>query len=162
MKRLTVKIILIAAIGLVSFKVMAQKSKNNVPQVVLTNFSANYPQVKLEHWKINKDTCIASFNWTHRKYQVFYSKAGGWLRSERIIRHKTSLPTEAQLFIKTGKYASWYIDELKSVKTPSESLFLVSIDNNNGNAVSYDDNGSVENKVLYFDASGKLVNVIEL
>jgi hypothetical protein len=162
MKRFIMKISLIAAIGLISFSAQAQNRTHNVPQAVVTAFSATYPKAKLRHWRINKDTCIASFKWADRKYEAYYSKNGDWIRSEREIRHKTSLPEGAQLFLKSGRYASWHIDDLQNVSTPSHSLFLVSVDNNSGNPVSYSDNGSVENKMLYFDDRGKLIKVIDL
>lgn len=162
MKRFILRIIFIAAIGLVSCSVQAQKRADNVPQPVVTAFSATYPGAKLKNWKINKDTFIASFKLADKKYQAYYSKNGDWIQSEQKIRNKTSLPQGAQLFLKTGKYASWHIDNLQNVSSPSNSLFLVSIDNNSGNPVSYSDNGSVENKILYFDDSGKLIKVIDL
>jgi hypothetical protein len=161
MKRFMIGITFIAAIVLISYSAQAQKTRDNVPQAVLTAFSATYPQASLKNWKINKDTCIASFKFADRKYEAFYLKNGKWIQSERTVRHKTTLPEDAQLFLKTGKYASWHIDDLQNLKTPSKSLFLVSIDNNSGNPVSYD-GGSVESKMLYFNDRGKLVRVTAL
>ena len=161
MKRLITRISFIAAIGLIWYSAQAQKGKDNVPPAVLAVFSATYPQADLKNWKINKDTCIATFKLANRKYEAFYLKNGDWIQSERNIRHKTTLPELAQLFLKTGKYASWHIDALQTIKMPSKSFFLVSIDNNSGNPVSYD-GGSVESKMLYFNDNGKLVRVTEL
>ena len=161
MKRLIIRISFIAAIGLIWYSAQAQKGKDNVPQAVLTDFSANYPQAKVKNWKINRDTCMVSFKMANRRYVVSYTKNDDWIRSERTIRHKSSLPEDAQLFLKTGKYASWHIDDLQNLTTPAKSLFLVSIDNNSGNPVSYD-GGSVESKMLYFNDRGKLVRVTAL
>ena len=155
------RISFIVAISLISYCAQAQKGRDNVPQAVLTDFSANYPQARVKNWKINKDTCIASFKLADRKYEAFYSENGNWIRSERIMRHRKSLPEDAQLFLKTGKYASWHIDELQNIKMRSKSLFVVLIDNNSGNPVSYD-GGSVESKKLYFNVDGKLVRVTAL
>jgi hypothetical protein len=162
MKNLKALIGLIAALGLISYHAMAQKVNDQIPQAVQSAFSTKYPQANLKNWKIKKDSCIASFIMDKRRYEASYSKNGNWLRVERNMRRTSSLPAEALLYLKKAIYASWHVDELEKVQTPSESLYLVQVDNNSGNQTAYENAGSVENKMLYFDESGKLIRVIEL
>jgi len=95
----------------------------------------------------------------NRRYKAFYSKDGSWLSDERNMRHTSSLPTGVVLYLKKGKYASWHIDGFKKVQTPSESIYLVQVDNNSGNQMAYENLGSIENRMLYFNSSGELLKI---
>jgi len=62
MKNLKVKtIVLIAAIGLISYSTMAQQPGKDVPPAVVKEFSTKYPGVQLKSWKAKDKAYIASF-----------------------------------------------------------------------------------------------------
>jgi hypothetical protein len=161
MKNVQVKtIILIAAMWIISYNTMAQKATDMVPQAVIASFSAQYPQAQVKDWKIKNNDYIASFILNNRKSQAFYSPDGAWLNTEITIRHTRSLPMDVRLSLKKGNYASWYIDEIKNVKTPSHNMYLVQVDNNSGNKMVYEDAGSVDNRTLYFNDNGTLIKAV--
>lgn len=162
MKSLKIKtLILIAAMGIITIPAMAQNANNIVPQNVQTAFSSKYPQAQLKAWKVKHDTCMAMFTLNTKKYVAKYAKDGDWYSTERIIRHESSLPPEVQAYLKTSKYASWYIDDMRKVNTPMQSMYVVYLDNDNGNQMVYENVGSVVDRALCFNDNGKLVKVID-
>ena len=161
MKNLKVTVILIAAMGIISYSAMAQKADNNVPQAVLTAFSAKYPQAQLKSWKTKHNTCTASFVINNKNYKAAYSTDGNWLNTVRNIRHTSSLPSEVSLYLKKGSYASWHIDDMERVRTPLQNMYQVEVDNNSGNKMIYEGGGSFEDKVLCFNDHGKLIKTVD-
>ncbi len=161
MKNVQIKtIILIAAMWIISYNTMAQKAIDMVPQAVIASFSAQYPQVQVKRWETKNNDYIASFILNKRKCNAFYSPEGAWLNTEITIRHTRSLPVDVRLSLKNGHYASWYVDEIQNVKTPSKNMYLVQVDNNSGNKMVYEDAGSVDNRTLYFNDNGTLIKTV--
>jgi hypothetical protein len=161
MKNLKVKtIVLIAAIGLISYSAMAQQTDKNVPPAVIKEFSAKYPGVQLKSWKAKDKAYIASFIMNNKVYEASYSGDGTWINTERNIRHISSLPFGAKSYLKTGSYASWHIDNMERVRTPMQNMYEVEVDNNSGNQMVYENAGSVEDKMLCFNDDGKLIKTI--
>lgn len=162
MKSLKIKAcILIAAIGMITYSAMAQNTYNKVPQAVLAAFSAKYPGVQLKKWKTNHNTSTAVFVMNNKKYQASYSNDGGWLNTVRNIKHTSGLPVEAMLYLKKGNYASWHIDNMERLRTPSQNIYQVEIDNASGNKMLYEDAGSFEDKLLSFNDNGKLIKATD-
>jgi hypothetical protein len=162
MKSLKIKaIILVATIGMITYSAMAQNPNNNVPQAVLTAFSAKYPDVQLKKWKTNHSTSIALFVMNNKKYQASYSNNGEWLNTVRNIKHTSSLPVQAMLYLKKGNYASWHIDNMERLRTPSQNIYQVEVDNASGNKMLYEDAGSFEDKLLSFNDNGQLIKAID-
>jgi hypothetical protein len=160
MKNLTKIAALFAAMGLISFNAMAQKTKD-VPQTVQTAFSTKYPLAHLKDWKIKKNDYLAFFSMNNKKYDASYSKNGSWLITERDIRHRNSLPSDVRAFLKTGTYASWYVDDMKRVRTPKQNVYQIMVDNHSGTPSEYEGMGGADNRTLYFGDNGKLLKVIE-
>ena len=152
-------IILIAAMGIISYTTKGQKA-NNIPPAVLTAFSAKYPQAQLKHWKIKNNVCTASFAAANKKYIASYSADGTWISTVRNIRHVSSLPDQARMFLKKS-YASWHIDNMERLRTPSQNVYQVEIDNDSGNKMHYEDAGSFEDYLLCFNDEGKLIKKID-
>jgi len=158
MKNLKVKtIILIAAIGLISYNTMAQKAQNMVPQAVITAFSAKYPQAQLKGWQTKNNACTASFAVANKKYKASFYNDGRWISTETQV--KRSSP-KILAYLKKNNYASWYVDKIEKVETPMQSMYQVQIDNNSGNPTSYSNAGAIENKMLCFNDNGKLIKVV--
>jgi hypothetical protein len=163
MKNLKIKtIILIVAMGMISYNTMAQKSYNDVPQAVLTSFAAKYPQVQLKGWKTKDKMYIASFVMDSKKYKASYSDDGNWLNTVRNIRHTTSLPDQARLYLKKSSYASWHIDNMQKLATPAQNIYQVEVDNASGNRMVYADAISFEDKMLCFNDKGELIKTITI
>ncbi|HEY2583992.1 MAG TPA: PepSY-like domain-containing protein [Mucilaginibacter sp.] len=161
MKTIIKAIIAIAMMGLISFNTNAQKT-NDVPQAILTSFSYKYPQAQLKNWKEKEGAYVASFTMDNKKYRACYSKDGNWLNTEREIKHTSDLPADLRSYLKTSTYASWKIDDMKRVHTPSQDMYQVLVDNHGGNSLRYEDAVSAEDRLLSFDDGGKLINVKEL
>ena len=75
MKNIIKNIILVIATGLIATSALAQKN-NNVPQNVLTAFSAKYPQASVKKWKSGTGVYLAYFTNDNKKYTASYSKTG--------------------------------------------------------------------------------------
>ncbi|HEY4326821.1 MAG TPA: PepSY-like domain-containing protein [Mucilaginibacter sp.] len=150
--------IVFAAISMVSFNTYAQKNKD-IPQAILTSFSYKYPQAQLKNWEEKKSTYVASFVMQDKKYQAYYSKDGNWLNTESKIKRTSDLPADMRSYLKTSTYASWKIDEMKRVHTPTQDMYQVHLDNHGGNSLRYEDAISAEDRLLSFDDNGKLINV---
>jgi len=146
-------IVLCSAIGLITCSAMAQTTQ---PMPVTSAFTARYPTVQVKEWKMKGDTSIAVFNMNSRHYKAYYSSNGTWIRTERNVKHITTFPMVAQMYLKNSKYASWHIDNLAKVETPRHNLYMVQLDNHSGNT-SYEGNGDNVTQDLYFNNSGRLV-----
>jgi len=161
MKSVQIKtIILIAAMWIISYSSMAQKGTEGVPQAVLTAFSAKYPQAQLKKWKTNHNMYTARFVMDNKKYEALYSGDGSWVNTVRNIRHSANLPDQVRLYLKKSSYASWHIDNMERLRTPSQNLYQVEVDNASGNRILYEDAVSFEDKMLCFNDNGKLIKTI--
>jgi hypothetical protein len=160
MKNLMIKaIILIATMGIYSYDSLAQKAIVTLPQAVLTSFTAKYPQAQVKSWKMKGDISTASFAMDNKKYKAAFYDNGNWINTVRNIRHTSSLPNQVRLYLKGSRYASWHIDDMKRLRTPAQNMYEVEVDNNSGNKIAYEGGGSIEDQMLYFDDSGKLIKV---
>lgn len=154
MKTLIAKtIILCSTIGLITCSAMAQTTQ---PMPVTNAFNAKYPTAKVKEWKMKGDTSIAMFEMNGRHYKAFYTSDGMWVKSERNVKHLSTFPMQAQMYLKNSKFASWHIDNLAMVTTPRHNMYMVSLDNHSGNT-SYESNGDNVTQDSYFTGSGRLV-----
>ena len=151
--RIVKTIVLVSVMGLMSYSSMAQ---NKEPLAVSNAFSARYPSAKLKDWKMKNDTCIAMFNMDKRHYKAYYMTDGTWVKTERNVKHMSTLPMQAQLYLKNSKYASWHVDNLAKVQTPMHNIYMVQLDNHSGNT-SYENIGSDVTENLYFNGKGQLI-----
>jgi uncharacterized protein YhbP (UPF0306 family) len=155
-------ILLIAAIGSITFTASAQQMNGAAPQAVQSAFTAKYPSAQVTKWKTKKDTSIALFKMSGKKYEAEYAQNGSWLSTARLLHHESSLPMETREYLKTSKFASWHIDDMKKVHTANADMYEVFIDNNSGNPSAYENGGSVSSRELCFDMKGKLTQVVSL
>lgn len=154
------KLIPLAVLGslvMLCYSAIGQQTSSNIPQMVKSSFSGRYARANVKKWKVEKDTCITLFTFNKRKYTAYYTMDGNWVRTERTIKHKSSLPIAARSYLKNSKYASWYVDRLRKVQTPQQTMYVAHIDNHSGNPNQYEGAGSAADKWLYFDSSGKLI-----
>jgi hypothetical protein len=161
MKNIVKTIALIFIMVSISFNTMAQKT-DGVSQNTLSAFSAKYPHAQVKNWKEKKGIDMATFTMDGKKYQASYSQDGNWLMTERIVRHMASLPEELRSYLKTSKYASWNIDDMKKVHMPGQDEYQLHVDNHSGSPFRYNDAVSADDQMLRFDVRGKLLNVKEL
>ena len=151
-------VILVAAMGLMAKGAMAQESNHEVPQAVNSSFMAKYPGATEKGWSMKHDTCMVKFSLNNQKYMACYSPDGNWISTERTINHKSNLPPAVRSFLKNGKYASWHVDKLERVETPSRNLYKLQIDNHDGNQQQYENAGSAVDKTFYLTENGRLVD----
>ena len=146
-------IVLIAAAGIFACQAKAQ----DVPGAVNARFTTDYGRGHLKSWKMRNDTCIASFKMDNRDYLAYYRPDGTWLRSERVIKHESTLPMNAQYTLKKGAYAAWNVDKLSLVRTPNSTMYLAYVDNHGGNKNETEGAGYAHDRILYFNSNGRLI-----
>src|SRR5581483_8635203 len=83
-----------------------------------------------------------------------------WMSSERTMRHLKNVPGDVIASLRNGRYASYHIDDIRAVQTPTASLYMLEVDNNSGNKMIYDNIGSFDDQLLYFSGSGRLVKTV--
>jgi len=157
MKNIIKAIVLIGLIGIINEGAFAQKSGEMVSPAVNSAFMAKFPQVRMKKWKMRGDTCIASFKLYKRHYMAYFSNDGSWIRTDRNLVHFANLPMSTQTYLKTSKYASWHFDGFIKRQTPTQTMYVVRIDNHSGSPVEYEDAGDADNNSLYFNSAGTLV-----
>ena len=133
----------------------------DVPQNVQTAFSNKYPNVKLKNWRMENGQYVASFVTNKRNCEATYSCTGNWVSTLTTYRHVYKHLTPAiRNQIKNSRYASYHLDEAKSLQTPYRTMLLVALDNNSGNSAAYENAGSVDDEMLYFNNNGKLIRSV--
>ncbi len=158
MKNLRIKVIvLVMVMGIISNNIMAQKGTGLVPQAVLSAFSTNYSQAYLTNWKKSNDQFVASFTLNKEKCKAYYTKDGSWIKTETEMRSLANLPLEIRSSLKKGSYASYHVDRIEDVKMPSKNMYLLQVDNESGNMSAYENAGSVDDELLYYNDNGKLI-----
>jgi hypothetical protein len=154
-----VKFIFLVILGVISNNAIAQKQSVQVPLAVQSAFSTKYPQVHLKSWKAGKNQYMASFVMDNKECIALYSKDGDWISTETDLG-LSKLPPEVVSSLRKSNYASYHIDDVEDMQTPSSDLYLLKVDNNSGNKMVYENAGSVNDEVLYFSHDGTLVNAV--
>ena len=160
MNTLKIKIIaLILMMGVMSARAFAQNV--TVPQKVQTAFSAKFPQVQLKNWKMENGQYVASFISDNRECEAAYDPAGNWVSTLTIYRHifKHLTPVMRDE-LRNSVYASYHLDQVKSLQMPNMDMLLLTLDNDNGNMSAYENAGFVDMATVYFDHSGRLIKSI--
>jgi hypothetical protein len=152
-------LVLVAAMGMVSYGAMAQKTVS-VPSNVSTAFSTQYPQANLKNWTMDHDQYVASFKYNKRDWRAYYSADANWLSSERDIKHMKTLPYDVRHSLRTGKFAAYHVDQIARVQTPARNMYKIRVDNNNGQQTAYENAGSIDNETLYYSERGRLIKTV--
>jgi hypothetical protein len=152
-------IILIAAMGMISYHTMAQKA-NTIPQSVTADFSSKYPGIQVKKWNTENNQYVASFKMNGRRCQAFFTVNGNWLNTEIEMRHLKNLSPDIRTSLRNSRYASYHIDNVERLRTPHEEMYIVEVDNNSGNKMLYDNIGSFDDQLLYFTHSGRLIKSV--
>jgi hypothetical protein len=153
--------IILTAIG---FTVNANAAKGgiNVPEKIVEEFAAKYPQAKLKDWKIAKAGYKAEFKLNHKKYTAVYASDGTLLKSETKLSWTRDMPLEVKKALKKGKYAAYHVDEIKKVNTAGEIQFILIIDNHGGSTMATEGYGAWEDYQVVFENNGILTSVRQL
>jgi hypothetical protein len=148
-------IILVAAMGIISYPVMAQKA-NSVPLAVLTSFTAKYPQANVKKWEMNNGQYLAVFTMGKQHSSASFSSDGNWLSTKTDVRI-SKLPADIRYTLRNSRYSSYTIDDVKDVQMPSKNMYLLEVDNDSGNKMVYSNVGLVDDELLYFSQHGRLL-----
>jgi hypothetical protein len=158
----TLKINLIALMlmtGVMSTIAFAQNV--SVPPKVQTAFSAKFPQVQLKNWKMEKGQYVASFTSDRRECEATYDPAGNWISTLTIYRHVFKhLTPQMRDELRNSVYASYHLDQVKSLQMPNIDMLLLTLDNDNGNMSAYENAGSVDMETVYFNHSGRMIKSV--
>ena len=148
-------IVLVAAMGIISYPAIAQKT-NDVPQAVPTSFTAKYPQASVKKWEMNNGQYLAVFTTDKQHSSASFSKDGNWLSTQTDVRI-SKLPADIRYSLRNSRYASYTIDDVKDVQMPTKNLYLLEVDNDSGNKMVYNNVGLVDDELLYFSQHGRLL-----
>jgi hypothetical protein len=162
MKNSMIKTVLILVTLGCTMNANAAKSGVNVPDQVTAAFTAKYPQAEHKDWKIAMAGYKAEFKLNHKKYTAFYATDGTWLKSETKLGWTWDMPSAVKTALRKGKYASYYVDEIKEVKTAGETQYVLTIDNHGGSTLATEGYGAWEDYQIVFENNGVLTNVKEL
>ncbi|HVV55209.1 MAG TPA: PepSY-like domain-containing protein [Mucilaginibacter sp.] len=149
--------ILVAATGVMTTSAMAQTKDHNIPKVVITNFSAQYPHADLQKWQAKNDQYMASFKWDKHQYEAWYSPEGQWKKTDMDVKWSWDLPPAVRSSFKKSDYSSWKIDDMEKVETPFKDTYNVRVDN--GNMLDDKHYAFRSNRLLSFDLKGDLRSV---
>ncbi|HEY9002922.1 MAG TPA: hypothetical protein VIM89_16325 [Mucilaginibacter sp.] len=160
MKTLKINVIvLMLMMGVMSTMAFAQNV--TVPQNVRTAFSQKFPQVQLKNWKMENGQYVASFVMDKRDCEATYAKDGDWVSTLTIYRHVFKhLTPEMRDELRNSTYASYHLDQVKSLQMPNMDMLLLTLDNDNGNMSAYENAGSVDMETVYFNHSGRMIKSI--
>ncbi|MBS1522900.1 MAG: hypothetical protein JST50_18010 [Bacteroidetes bacterium] len=160
MKTLKINIVaLMLMMGVMSTIALAQNV--TVPQNVRTAFSQKFPGVKLKNWKLEYGQYVASFVMDKRDCEATYDHEGNWISSMTIYRHLFKhLTPQMRDELRNSRYASYHLDQVKSLQMPNMDMLLLTIDNDNGNMSAYENAGSVDMETVYFNHSGRIIKSV--
>lgn len=103
-------------------EMMIRTQTDNIKEAV----AELYPQARIVEMDNDYKTIEVDIIDNEIRRDVYFNLSLNWLRTETDIRH-ADLPIEAANKIAT-KYASWFIDSVKTVDTPQGSYYLVELD----------------------------------
>lgn len=154
-------IILLTILSLNSFG--QNLSESELPQGVVKNFKAKYPDVYVYEWKWKKKKLVfeAEYIMKGSKYETQYTADGQWVKTERDIK-KEELPQAVWKTFSETEYVRWKIDDIEEHSTPKYDLIYeieVKLKEK-----SYYEGYKVKKKqkaYLYFLPNGKLVEVVK-
>jgi len=128
----------------------------DIPKVVVDSFSVKYPYVLVKSWEIKDQTYTAKFLVEGRKYWVAYDQKGNWLTTISKINWTWKLPKQVLNGLKHSQYASFKVNGIKDVQTPSKHFYQVLVDDSTAQPDA--DHAAVftQNYVLEFDTGGVL------
>lgn len=147
---------LFAALSMITYYTKAQDIYRNIPSPATNSFSAKYPGVAVKNWKKNAGGYEALFKMNREKSTAYYDQSGNWLRTETNLPI-SKVPVNIRYALRQGDFASYHIDDVCNIHTPVTDMYRLEVDNNGGNPVSYTDFGSMDDRLLYFSTSGRLL-----
>jgi hypothetical protein len=120
------------------------------------------PIAKLKDWKITNAGYKAEFKLNHRKCTAVYAADGALLKSETNLGRTQDMPLAVKTALRKGEFASYYVDDIKEVKTTGEIHYVLTINNHSGSTMATEGYGAWEDYQIVFDSNGALTNVKEL
>ena len=133
-----------------------------VPPKVQIAFAAKYPQTQLKNWKIEDGQYVASFVMDNRDGEVTYDRDGNWVSTMTIYRHVFKHLTPVMRDeLRNSVYASYHLDQVKTLQMPNMDMLLFTLGNDNGNISAYENTGPVDMETVYFNHSEHLIKSVD-
>ena len=118
-----------------------------VDDVLLNALNKKYPTAARVEWERNGSYYVAEFYDNGADLKVWFKKGGEWCMTEMDMeRNFSEVPAAIMEAMKTGKYASWEIDDIDKYEKPDEVFYVFTIETP----------GS-RDRVLFFSETGKLL-----
>ena len=92
-----------------------EKESGDIPDVVLKNFKAKYPNANSVKWEKDEYIFVVEFILDGQEYEAEFDKTGKWLETEKEIKIG-DLPEAIQKVL-NAKYSGYEIGEAEYVET---------------------------------------------
>jgi hypothetical protein len=92
-----------------------EKESGDIPDAVLKNFKAKYPNANSVKWEKDEDIFVVEFILDGQEYEAEFDKTGKWLETEKEIKIG-DLPEAIQKVLNT-KFSAYEVGEAEYVET---------------------------------------------
>jgi hypothetical protein len=136
---------------------MGQSDKPKViPSAVLAAFNARYPHSNVKNWELTKDGYVATAKEGHSRYDATFDPDGNWKMTATKIRWTWKLPADVHNGFKKSKYATWEIDGIKKIETPTGLYYQIHVDDGNLQIDAFHEGIFTQDWLIDFTQEGKL------
>ena len=150
MKTILILLTMLSTVSIITSTQQRQEKESEVPEMVIKAFTERYDGTNLKKWKHRKETFIAKFSSSGRKYETTFLPDGSWVQTECAIK-MNELPGSVQRTYYESDYRWLHMTSSKELQTPTGKLYLIEGDNSN------EDGGPMCNFKLWFNESGEMV-----
>ena len=151
------KIIVVLVVAMTFQYMMAQAAGPVVvPQAVSQAFTARFPDGQLKKWETRKEGFVAVFREHGKTWFAYYTADGSWKGTETPIKWTKNLPQAVRAGWLKSDYASWYVQDIKSIRTPEGLLYALHVDNSSVLDSEHKD-AFREEYVIFFNEKGEIV-----
>jgi hypothetical protein len=135
-------ITLMAIFAITGIAVAQEKVKQvDIPLVVQTNFTNQYPDASKAAWKMKSEMYIVRFNAQGRKWLAIYNTKGE-VQEKGVEMKEVDLPSEIRKAVKND-FADISVDEAFRMEKDGKMCYLLKFNGSEGKKVYYTPKGEL-------------------